>query len=417
VAQTATSLADVLKDTWTSDRIQRQFYNDHPPLERLEQVQATMIGQQAQVPIHKGRSGGYVSTGPAGGVLNPADQQRVDQAVYTMVYHWFQVDLEVSALNQAGGSNVQSVIGAKDLEIEGAVNDMRNQCMRQLVTNGDGIVAQCASGGASTTVSLTASPSGTAWGFDALQRGWLYVGLPVDIGTTADTDTLATGAVITGVSEVAATPTITTATSVTTIAGTHNVYIANPNSTTGANPELNGLRNLVNTTGALGGLNPATAGEEFWQAARRDTTTSVFSLDLVLDLQRAVMQKSAKYMTDVWTGLKQQSAFYSLLQNQVRFQGEMKLGAGDVGGLVWNNLAVKGYPDILDSDWYCLTLSDFVQIVGAINKPTWASDLEGDGGKLRWRQGQTGFVDGVVYPFQVGLQRRNTHAAATALTA
>lgn len=417
MAQTATSLADVLKDTWTSDRIQRQFYNDHPPLERLEQVQATMIGQQAQVPIHKGRSGGYVSTGPAGGVLNPADQQRVDQAVYTMVYHWFQVDLEVSALNQAGGSNVQSVIGAKDLEIEGAVNDMRNQCMRQLVTNGDGIVAQCASGGASTTVSLTASPSGTAWGFDALQRGWLYVGLPVDIGTTADTDTLATGAVITGVSEVAATPTITTATSVTTIAGTHNVYIANPNSTTGANPELNGLRNLVNTTGALGGLNPATAGEEFWQAARRDTTTSVFSLDLVLDLQRAVMQKSAKYMTDVWTGLKQQSAFYSLLQNQVRFQGEMKLGAGDVGGLVWNNLAVKGYPDILDSDWYCLTLSDFVQIVGAINKPTWASDLEGDGGKLRWRQGQTGFVDGVVYPFQVGLQRRNTHAAATALTA
>lgn len=417
MAQTATSLADVLKDTWTSDRIQKQFYDDHPPLERLEQVQATMIGQQAQVPIHKGRSGGYVSTGPAGGALNPADQQRVDQAVYTMVYHWFQVDLEVSALNQAGGSNVQSVIGAKDLEIEGAVNDMRNQCMRQLVTNGDGIVAQADTGGASTTVELVASPSGTAWGFDALQRGWLYVGLPVDIGTTADTDALATGSVITAIKEDPTDPDITIGTSISTTAGTHFVYIANPNSTTAANPELNGLRNLVNTTGALGGLNPATGGEEFWQAAKRDTTTSVFSLDLVLDLQRAVMQKSAKYMTDVWTGLKQQSAFYSLLQNQVRFQGEMKLGAGDVGGLVWNNIVVKGYPDILDSDWYCLTLSDFVQIVGAINKPTWASDLEGDGGKLRWKQGQTGFVDGVVYPFQVGLQRRNTHAAATALTA
>lgn len=417
MAQTATSLADILKDTWTSDRIQKQFYDDHPPLERLEQVQATMIGQQAQVPIHKGRSGGYVSTGPAGGSLNPADQQRVDQAVYTMVYHWFQVDLEVSALNQAGGSNVQSVIGAKDLEIEGAVNDMRNQCMRQLVTNGDGIVAQCDTGGASTTIELLPSPSGTAWGFDALQRGWLYVGLPIDVGTTADTDALATGAVITAIKEDPADPDITTATSITTASGTHFVYIANPNSTTAANPELNGLRNLVNTTGALGGLNPATGGEEFWAAAKRDTTTSVFSLDLVLDLQRAVMQKSAKYMTDVWTGLKQQSAFYSLLQNQVRFQGEMKLGAGDVGGLVWNNLKVMGYPDILDSDWYCLTLPDFVQIVGAINKPTWASDLEGDGGKLRWKQGQTGFVDGVVYPFQVGLQRRNTHAAATALTA
>ena len=417
MAQTATSLAAVLKDAWTSERIQRQFYNDHPPLERIEQVQATMIGQQAQVPIHKGRSGGYVSTGPAGGSLNPADQQRVDQAVYTMVYHWFQVDLEVSALNQAGGSNVQAVLGAKDLEVEGAVNDLRNQCMRQLATNGDGIVAQCASGGASTTVQLVASPSGTAWGFDAIQRGWLYNGLPVDIGTTADTDALATGAVITSFAESPTAPTITTATSVTTVAGTHFVYIANPNSTTAANPELNGLRNIVNTTGALGGLNPGTAGQEFWAASKRDTTTSVFSLDLVLDLQRAVMQKSAKYMTDVWTGLKQQSSFYSLLQNQVRFQGEMNLGAGKVGGLVWNNIIVNGYPDILDSDWYCLTLSDFVKIVGSINKPTWASDLEGDGGKLRWKQGFTDFVDGVVYPFQIGIQRRNTHAAATALTA
>lgn len=415
MAQTATSLADVLKDTWTSDRIQKQFYDDHPPLERLEQVSATMMGQQAQVPIHKGRSGGYVSTGPAGGSLNPADQQRVDQAAYTMVYHWFQVDLEVSALNQAGGSNVQSVIGAKDLEIEGAVNDMRNQCMRQLVTNGDGIVAQCDTGGASTTVELIASPSGTAYGFDALQRGWLYVGLPVDIGTTADTDALATGSAITAIKEDSTDPDITIGSSISTTNGTHFVYIANPNSTTAANPELNGLRNMVAQTGALGGLNPATAGEEFWQAARRDTTTTAFSLDLVLDLQRAVMQKSSKYMSDVWTGLKQQSAFYSLLQNQVRFQGELKMGAGDVGGLVWNNLVVKGYPDILDSDWYCLTMSDIVRVVGAISKPTWASDLEGSGGVLRWKQGQTGFVDGVVYPFQVGLQRRNTHAAATAL--
>lgn len=415
MAQTATSLADVLKDTWTSDRIQRQFYNDHPPLERLEQVSATMTGQQAQVPIHKGRSGGYVSTGPAGGALNPSDQQRVDQASYTMVYHWFQVELEVSALNQAGGSNVQAVIGAKDLEIEGAVNDMRNQCMRQLVTNGDGIVAQCASGGPSATISLTASPSGTAYGFDAIQRGWLYNGLPIDVGTTADTDALATGAAITSYAESASAPTVTTGTSVTTTAGTHFIYIANPNSTTASNPELNGLRNMVNTTGALGGLNPANAGEEFWQAARRDTTTTAFSLDFVLDLQRAVMQKSSKYMSDVWTGLKQQSAFYSLLQNQVRFQGELKMGAGDVGGLVWNNLVVKGYPDILDSDWYCLTLSDLIRIVGAVTKPTWASDLEGSGGILRWKQGNTSFVDGVVYPFQVGLQRRNTQAAATAL--
>jgi NAD(P)-dependent dehydrogenase (short-subunit alcohol dehydrogenase family) len=327
------------------------------------------------------------------------------------------IGLELSALNQASGSQLQALIGSKDLEIEGAMSEIGKQAVRQLVTNGDSVIAACASGGASTTVSLVASPSGSSYGFDAIQRGWLHKDLVVDIGTLADTDALATAAPITAFSEVAATPTITTATSVTTVAGTHFVFIANPNSATAANPETNGLRNIVNTSGALGGLNPSTAGQEFWSAAARDTTTTVFSLDLALSLQRSVMQKSGKNFTDVWTGLKQQSNFYSLLQNQVRFQGEMKMGAGDVGGVQWNNMKVDAYNDVLDSDWWCLTLSDFQFIHGAIDKPTWASDLEGSGGRTRWVQNSTQFVDALFFPFQIGVQRRNTQAGATALTA
>jgi hypothetical protein len=177
----------------------------------------------------------------------------------------------VSALNQASGSNLQSLIGAKNIEIEGAIASLRNQETRQFVTNGDGKVAACDTGGASTTISLIPSPSGTAYGYDAIVRNWLRPGAVVDVGTTADTDALITAGTVTAVAESATAPTITTATSVSTTNGTHFVYIANPNSATAANPELNGLRNLVNTTGAVGGVNPATAGEEFWQAASRDT--------------------------------------------------------------------------------------------------------------------------------------------------
>jgi hypothetical protein len=99
------------------------------------------------------------------------------------------------------------------------------------------------------------------------------------------------------------------------------VYIANPNSATAANTETNGLRNIVNTSGALGGLNPATAGQEFWAAAARDTSTTVLSLDLILNLNTRVLQKTGKQFTDNVTGYKQQGNFYSLLQNQVRFPG------------------------------------------------------------------------------------------------
>jgi hypothetical protein len=408
----------VLREAWTTERIQKQFESDNGPLARIEKVKGTMIGKQAQVPIHKSRNlGGYTSVGAGGGTLNAAGKQGVDQASYTLVYHWLQIELDASALIQASGNTAQSIISSKDLEIEGGVENVRHQALRQLMTNGDGIVAQCDTGGASTTVELLASPSGTAWGYDALVRGWLGVGSVVDIGTTSDTDSLVTASEVTAIKDSATDPDITIGTSISTTSGTHFVYIANPNSATAANPEMNGLRNLVNTTGAVGGLDPATAGEEFWAAASRDTTTTVFSLDLALNLQRQVMQRSGKAQTEVWTGLKQQANFYSLLQNQVRFAGEAEMQAGSVGRLKWNGMVVDAFPDVLDSDWYCLTLSDFARITGGTDGPKWASEIEGAGGQTRWAQGTTSFKDAVVYPIQIGLNRRNTHAAATALTA
>jgi hypothetical protein len=313
MADTATSLADVLKEAWTSNRLQKQFEDAAEPLKRIQKVQATQIGKQAQVPI-----------------------------------------LEFSALNQAGGKNAQAVIASKDLAIESAMSEVGKQCVRQLVTNGDGIVAQCDSGGASATVELVASPSGTYYGFDAIQRGWLHVNGIYDIGASTDTDSLVAGTTLTGIKEDSTDPDIIQGTSITTTKDTHYVYIANPNSGTLANTETNGLRNIVNTSGALGGLNPATAGEEFWSAASRDTTTTVFSLDLALNLQRSVLQKSGKYFTDVWTGYKQ---------------------------------------------------------------PVWASDIEGSGGRTRWAQNATNFVDAIFHAYQIGVQRRNTQAGATGLTA
>lgn len=412
MAQTVANLTDVLKEAWTSDRLEKQFYDENPFLERIEKYPATMIGEHALVPIHKGRSGGYTSTNAAGGALNAADAQKVDQALYTLVYHWFQIDLQVGALNQAGG-NAQSVVAAKDLEIQGAIADLRKQCMRQAVSNSDGVIATVEAGSTTTVVEL--DPAG--YGFDAIVRGWLHEGLRVSVGTTADVD-LRGSAAIASVSESSTDPDITLATAITAPVAADVVTIDNPNDTTLANPELEGLRSMVgSTTSAVGGLDPQNAGQEFWAPAKVDTTTTVFSLDLVLDLQRSVFQKTGKYMTYVLTSLKQQQNLYSLLQNQVRYQGELKLGAGNVGSTVWNQMEINAMPDVPDREWYCLTIEDFCLVTGSIKKPTWASDIEGSGGRLRWNQGNTNFVDGVVYPFQVALKRRNSHAAAIGLTA
>ena len=228
------------------------------------------------------------------------------------MYSWFQIALDASALAQSG-HNTQSVIAGKDLEIEGAIENTKHQMTRQFVTNGDGIVAAAATTASNTVIGLTnaAARRARTYGYSALVRGWLFPGMPVDVGTTVDTDVLATGAVIQAVDySNPAAPTVTMPSAIATTAGTHFFYIPNPNSATAPNPELNGLRQIIGT-GALGGLNPATAGQEYWRGAFRDTTTTTFSLDLPLNLQRYVLQTSNQPGSSVWTVYRQQANFYA----------------------------------------------------------------------------------------------------------
>jgi hypothetical protein len=417
MSQTPATLASVLKERWTDDQLQQQYMHDDSILRKFQATKATMIGKQAQTPIWNDlNSGGYTTVGSGGGALNAATNQPTSQAVWTLVQQAFPIELEFGTLNQSDG-NMLSVISGKNLEISGALKTLGRQAVRQLVTNGDSIVAQCATGN-TTTVNLVASPSGTAYGFDAIQRNWLRPGAVVDIGTTADTDALATATAVTAVSESASAPNITVAAgTLSTTAGTHFVYIANPNSTTAANPELNGLRNMVAATGALGSLNPATAGQEFWQAAGRDTSTTVFSLDLMLSLSRGIKQKSGDPHSETWLGLKQEANFYSLLQAQVRFAGDNGLKAGNVSGVEWGGTTTTAYPDILDSDLWCLTPSDLLWITGQYTTPKWATDVFGSNNPLQWKAGFTSGQDALIYASQAGLRRRNTQAGATALTA
>lgn len=415
--QTAVSLAQVEKEVWTADRLQKQFEDKNAPLGRIEAIRGVMIGRQAQTPVWTGRSGAFTSVGAAGGNLNPAQQQPVAQALWTLVYNWFQIELDTSAIAQASGQSAQSIVGSKDLEIEGAIENTKHQMTRMVATNGDGIVAALGTVASNTVLPLVnAASEGALYGYSALVRGWLFSNQLIDIGTTGDTDVLVADTPISAVDwSNPAAPTITVGTAVAPTQGTHFAFIPNPNSGSSPNPELNGLRQIVSGSGALGGLNPSTAGQDYWRAAFRDVTTTTFSLDLPLNLQRYVLQNSNQAGSAVWTGYKQQANFYALLRNMIAFGGDQNLSSGHVDGPTWNGMTVDAFADILDTDWFQLTLSDLVRIKSAIDKPTWASDLEGAGGSTRWKQGTTRFVDGVVYPMQLGAQRRNTHAAATAL--
>src|SRR4051794_36412826 len=122
-SQTVSNLQDILKEAWTPDRMNKQFYDEAPWLDRLEKTEKYTIGKQAQVPLHTDRSGADTTLDSAGGALNAADPQDVDQAVFNLAYNWRQISTEFGALNQAAGG-ATSVVEAKDFEIQGAIADM-----------------------------------------------------------------------------------------------------------------------------------------------------------------------------------------------------------------------------------------------------------------------------------------------------
>ncbi len=417
MAQTVANLATVLKDAWTSDRLIKQFLDINPLMDWFMSAHRTMIGAQAQVPLHSQRSGPSTSTSSAGGVLNPAGQQEVDQALYTMVYLWKQIALETGALVQAGGGN-QSIVDAKDLEIQGAVSDMSRDASRMLANNGDGLIAQCTTGGASTTVNLLPAASG-GLGYDAIVRKWLRPGMLIDIGTTSDTDVITTAATITAVVKSPTAPQIVIDASVTT-SSSHHISIANPNSATAANPELSGLRNLFGSaTSIVGGINPATAGNEYWAPASVDASTTSISIELLMALELAAWMEADASEKPTWLfSGKQFNGLYAILQNQVRFAGEQGMGAGGIAnmkGLTFQGIGITAWQEIADKEIYRISRKAIERIKGNVDKPTWTSELRGDKQMLEWVQGTTGFAEGLVFPVGIGVNQRNSSASATNL--
>lgn len=419
MSQTVSNLADVMMEVFTGDRLEKQFFNEFRVFDRLKRVSTWTHGKYAKVPLHTGRSGGYSvrsSAGTSAGAttLNAADEQKVDAATYTVAYNYHQIEIEVAAINEATGGGM-SVGSALDLEVSGGLDDIRVQVERQFLMDGSGLIAAFTTNTNTTVLEL--DPAG--YGYDALKAGWLYPGLTIDGGTAADSDLNIDGGTITAVNEDSAAPDFTISAADTT-ATTDFVSIAGAydNGSTVCN-ESDGLRNIAGSnTGASGGLDPDTAGVGFWKPAHVDTTTTVLSTNLLLTLQRKIVQKKGRKQNTALMSVYQRQNLYELLQGQVQFSGDGNLSAGNDETTKWNGIELEALPTVPDREVYMLTLDHLAIVTGArIKQPTWVSSLSGVNRGLTWKQGTTAFVDALVYPVGLACKRRNTHASARGLTA
>ena len=390
----------LLKETWTSDRMEQQLYDDTPLLNEIERTTKYKVGANAIVPLHTGRNGGYSVKPDAGGTLNAAGAQKSNEATYNYANHYQQIGIEAAVIEKTSDKAV-SVAEVVDNEVTGSLSDLRRQITRQLFMSGDSLIAQCGTTTASTTVVLD-SVSGK-W---AITRGFLVVDQYIDIGTTANETSIAAGVQITAVDEVNYTITISGAAVTTSSAN----YVSIKDARAGATAyEMNGLGNLVKASGTVGGLSTAT--EASWASPMVDATAQDVSLSLLYTGNRKVAQKTGKQPTYLLTSLLQQQYIYEQAQAQVRYSAD-NISVGDTKKISVAGMDINAHQDCPDANFYFLTKESFLMVES--RKPHWQNEITG-GDTLTWSQGTTGFVGMLAYHANIGLRRRNNQAAYTGL--
>lgn len=390
---------EVLKEVWTQDRLEKQFYDQNLLLDQIEKTSKYRVGRVAKVPVHLDRSGGYTIV-PEGGTssLNSADNQKVGVAEFNHTRHWFQVEIDTNAITSSEGG--LAVASAMDAEVTGAIENTRHQVAAQAFSDGTGNLAQCGTTTAATTVNLA---SGDTW---ALQRGYLYPGLTIDIGTASSEASIAADRKITAVD--LDNNTITISGAAVTTSSSHFISIANSRS--GATfYGMNGLNNII-STGAFGGLT-----DERWQSFAIDSPNAAedLSLEKLLDVQRLIFQQRGGRPDWNLTSPLQQQLFYLLLQQQARFSGDSGIGAGNDTGATWSGMKIDAQPDCRDDEWFMLTKKHLFCV--RVDKPYWVTQKYG-GSILEWKQGTSFLVGALEYYNQLATNRRSAHGKLTNLS-
>jgi hypothetical protein len=412
MSQTVSNLSDVMLEVFTSSRLEKQFFNEFRVFDRLKRVSKWTHGKYAKVPLHIGRSGGYSIKGSGGGALNGADEQKVDSATFTVGYNYHEIELEIAAINEAVGGGF-SVGSAVDLEVQGALDDTRLQVERQFLMDGTGLIAAFTTNTNTTVLEL--DPAG--YGYDALKAGWLYPGLKIDAGALADSDAAIAGATIAAVNEDVAAPDVTIGAADTTATTDFLTIKGAYDAASTVCNESQGLRGIAgDDDNVVGGLDPANVAE--WAPAHVDTTTTVLSINLLLTLQRKIVQKKGRKQNTALMSVYQRQNLYELLQTQVQFGGDTGLTAGSDETVKWNGIELEALPTVPDREVYMLTLDDLAIVTGAkIKQPTWVSSIMGTNRGMSHKQGYTSFVDTLVYPVGLACKARRTSASAVGLTA
>lgn len=386
---TIATVAAILKDLYLAP-VTEQMNNEILLMQRLESSSQEVVGNRAVVPLHTTRTKGIGARGEDV-ALPEAGNQGYDVAYYDLKYLYGRGRVTGPSLSKTRNS-AGSFLSVLEGEMDGIRTDLRLDTARQTYGDGSGQIAQCGTTANSTVVVLASA--------EPVRKGFLHIGMSVDIGTTADYDVVAGNRTIVDVDT--ANGTITISGTAVTTSSSHYVVRSGNAVSSSVIYEISGLRNLVATTdNVVGTIDSSAAGKSYWRNLRRNLAGALSLDSLTTAFNESEFAGGEVSLMVSTLGLQRQ--LFNLLQSQVRYNEPMTIRGG------FRALDYNGRPFVADRH-HPFGQIDFLDekfLKFYTDGEDWHF-MDRDGEVLKWVSGFDAWEFALMKYCNMGATRRNT---------
>jgi len=404
---TKTTADAALKEDY-QPAVREQINNDIPILTYVEKNTKDTDGRRAVLSLHVTRNSG-IGSRAEGGTLPTAGNQGYAEERVTLKHHYGRIQL-TGPLMRAADTDKGSFERALDAETKRVVADLKRDVNRQVWGSSDGAIAELAQTTNSVVVNLKSSVSD-------VQFRQLEVGMVVDIGTVAAPTGTTSAATISATSASGTSGTdgyykVTLSGAVTTTFSTYIFRSGNGGSGT-SQKEVTGLQSIVDSSGALFNVDPATypvwKSSEFGNSGTNRQISETLMATVVQDIniQSGTWPNLAVCHHGVFR------AYANLLLGLKRFNNTVSLKGGYSAGIPFIGGGGQEIPVVTDRDcpansMFFLNTDHLVEFM--------ASDwefMQEDGAVLSRVSGVDAYEAILFKYMEVATDQRNAHGKLT----
>jgi len=398
------AISNVLKYRYLGP-IQEQLNNDVLVTQILDlnTKNIDLDGLKAVVPLHYARNSG-VGARREDEALPTAGAQSYAAAQFDLAYLYGTARFTGQAI-QKTKTDAGAFLRVITSELDGLKNDLTLDSARQFYGDGTGVIATVASL-AGQVITLTSA--------EALDKGYLGIGMTIDIGSIAN-PTLRNAAV--AITDADPTVPSITITGAGAIVANDVIFRASNADGTGSKEINAGLQALIPTAAnTVGGINAASVGNKWWDN-KRDTSGGALSLsNLMLDWNKVLAAggRPDNMVALTTPGLVRRLFATSDFTSNVRFVDSTQLTGGfesisfQAGGgrvkLMADRLAPYGKVHFVDK-----------AKIQVYSPGDW-DYLSRDGLTIRWDSNKDAYLAVLFRYVNLGISQRNTSLVMSGLT-